>query len=241
MRLSMRRQTGFTLIEMMIGLVVGLIVIGAVSAFAAATLRATSQNAQSSRLTQDLRTAMTLVTRELRRAGHDSEAITRLGTGLPLSNYTALSVSNGCLLYQYERAGDQFRAMRLSGDAIEMATAAVSIASCGAGGNWSAVTDPDVARITGFAFNEEKEKFSSVVQSNVVGTDTESTVGCGTVRHIGIDITGSLTADATISRTIHEDVRVRADPVKFMTETFAGTGDHSAEEDALRKTCEDSL
>lgn len=241
MHLSPRRQQGFSLIELMIGLVAGLIVIGAVSSFTVATLRASNENVQSSRLTQDLRTAMTLVTRELRRAGYDGAAVARLGTGTSLSGYTTLSVANGCLTYQYNRiSGDQFRAIRLNANALEMATAAAAIAGC-ASGTWNQVTDTDVVNITGFLLGETKEKFSAVVSSRVVGTNTEVTVGCGVVRNVAIDITGSLVADASISRTIREEVRVRADPVQFMKETFAGTGDHSAEEDELRVKCEDSL
>lgn len=241
MRVTSHGQKGFSLIEMMIGLVAGMIVIGAVSSFTVTTLRTTNQNTQSSRLTQDLRTAMTLVTRELRRSGYDGAAVTKLGVGGSLSGYTTLSVANGCLIYQYNRtAGNQYRAIRLGSNALEMATAAAAMADCGAG-TWNQVTDVDVVNITAFNLNQAKEKFSAVVDSRVVGTDTEITVGCGVVRRIGIDIQGSLVADASISRSVHEDVRVRADPVKFMKQTYAGTGDHSADETALRTTCEGTL
>lgn len=241
MRVRSNRQKGFSLIEMMVGLVAGLIVVGAVSSFTVTTLRTTNQNTQSSRLTQDLRTAMTLVTRELRRAGYDGAAVTKLGGGGALSSYTALSVANGCLIYQYNRtSGNQYRAIRLNSNALEMATAATAMANCGTG-TWNQVTDLDVVNITAFNLNETKEKFSAVISSRVVGTDTEITAGCGVVRHIGIDIRGSLAADSSISRNVHEDVRVRADPVKFMKQTYPGTGNHSADEVTLRTNCEGSL
>lgn len=241
MCMTSNRQKGFSLIEMMIGLVAGLIVIGAVSSFTVTTLRATNQNTQSSRLTQDLRTAMTLVTRELRRAGYDGAAVTKLGSGASLSGYTTLSVANGCLVYQYNRtAGNQYRAIRLNSNALEMATATAAMTDCSAG-TWNQVTDLDVVNITAFNLNQTKVNFSAVIDSRAVGGKTEITAGCGTVRHIGIDIRGSLVADSGTSRTVHQDVRVRADPIKFMKETYDGTGDHSADEVALRTKCEGSL
>lgn len=227
MQLNAPHQRGFSLIELMIGLVLGLIVVGAVSSFAVATLRASSQNERSSRLTQDLRTAMNLVIRELRRSGYDGAAVARLGTGASLSNFTTMQAPPfgpaGCLSYQYDRSGNQFRAIRASNGALEMATATAALTDCG-GGNWSVVSDPDVVTVTGFAPAETREAFASIVESRIVGTDTEVVAGCGVVRNVSIDITGSLVSDASISRTIHEEVRVRADPVQFIKQTFAGNG-----------------
>lgn len=244
MHLNARLQRGVTLIELMIGLVVGLIVIGAVSSFTVATLRAGNENVQSSRLTQDLRTAMTLVSREIRRSGYDSAAVERMGTGTAPSNYTALTVSNGCLAYQYNRAGNQFRAIRISDGALEMATATAAITDCNGGGNWTVITDPDVVAITGFAPTETREVFSTIVGMNVVGADTEVLAGCGQVRNISIDITGSLVADASISRKIHEEIRVRADPLRFLKRTYNGistpasTVPTAAEEAQLLADCQ---
>lgn len=238
------RQHGFSLIEMMIGLAVGIIVVGAVSSFAVATLRSSSQNIQSSRLTQDLRTAMTLVTRELRRSGYDAVAVSRLGTGSELSNYTTLQAPpygpSGCLSYQYNRlSGNQFRAIRANSGSLEMATATGAITNC-ANGTWEVVSDPDVVTITAFEPSETREPFSSIVESKVVGSDTEAMAGCGVVRNISIGITGSLATDASVSRSIRDQVRVRADPVRFVKKTYTGVGSDipsATEECELRNEC----
>lgn len=243
MRLSARSQQGFSLVELMVGLVAGMIVVGAVSSFTVATLRASNQNIQSSRLTQDLRTTMGLVTRELRRSGYDGDAISRLGTGVSLSSFTALEAPPfgvaGCVSYQYTRDGGAapFRAIRLNNGALEMGTSNTTIVNCNAG-NWSAISDSDVVTITSFAPVETREPFASIVQSRVVGTDTEVMAGCGVVRNVAIDITGSLVADASVSRTVREEVRVRADPLRFTTQTFPGlAGPTPADECTVMNAC----
>lgn len=239
--MNRRVQRGFSLIELMIGLVAGIIVVGAVSSFAVSTLRTSSQNIQSTRLTQDLRTAMTLVTRELRRAGYDAGSVSQLGTGKSLSGFTTLQAPpfgpDGCLSYEYNRAGNQFRAIRANAGALEMATATAVISNC-ANGAWSALTDTDVVTITRFEPDEVREPFSSIVQSRVVGTDTEVMTGCGVVRKISIGLTGSLATDASVARTIHDEVRVRADPVRFTTETLTGVSDEFKEVPSEEQTCD---
>lgn len=239
-----RQQRGFSLVELMVGLAAGLIVTGAVVSFTVTTLRSNTANMQSSRLTQDLRTSMSLVTREVRRSGYDSGSVANLGLGTPLSAFTALQAPPfgpaGCITYQYNRTdGDQYRAIRLSGGSLEMATSAAAMADCNAG-TWSAISDPDVVTITGFAPSETREAFASIVRTRVVAGDTEALAGCGVVRNISIDITGSLVADAGISRTIHEEIRVRADPLTFVSQTYPGNGlgiPSAAEECALMNLC----
>ncbi|HJW46231.1 MAG TPA: hypothetical protein VJ484_07045, partial [Lysobacter sp.] len=185
----------------------------------------------------------TLITRELRRAGYDAEAVTRLGLGAELSNFTTLeappSGPAGCVSYQYNRAYDKFRAVRLNKGALEMATANAVITGCTAG-SWNVVSDPDVVTITSFTPNETRESFSDIIQSRVESGNTVVTAGCGVVRNISVDITGSLVGDASISRSIHDEVRVRADPLQFVSKTYAGFGPAVPtvdEECALRDLC----
>ena len=85
-----RRHAGFSLIELMIALTAGIIIIGAVSMFTVATMRSYSENILSTLLTQELRTSMNLVVRELRRAGHDSTSV----MPVDLASFSATSVPN---------------------------------------------------------------------------------------------------------------------------------------------------
>jgi prepilin-type N-terminal cleavage/methylation domain-containing protein len=71
MSLQYRRSAGFSLVELMVAMVAGLIVTGAVVAFTMSTMKGNTEYVRSARLTQELRNSLDQVTRELRRAGYD--------------------------------------------------------------------------------------------------------------------------------------------------------------------------
>lgn len=67
---NLQKENGMTLIELMISIVIGLIVISAMSAIFATTASTNNQTLKITRLDQDLRILMNAVTRETRRAGY---------------------------------------------------------------------------------------------------------------------------------------------------------------------------
>lgn len=93
-----RMVGGFSLIELMIALVVGLVVSGAVLAFTLASMKSNSEYILSTRLTQELRNSMDLVTRDLRRAGYDENALNYVATGnaTPFSRMQLCNDSGAC-------------------------------------------------------------------------------------------------------------------------------------------------
>jgi type IV pilus assembly protein PilW len=121
---SKAKQSGMTLIELMIGLVVGLVVIGG-----ALTLLLTSLNNQKShnqvvRLNQDMRAIMDLMVRDIRRAGfatdnpasnassllanpffvHTGASTTDLSIiNTSTDSLTVLDGTGNCILYAYNR------------------------------------------------------------------------------------------------------------------------------------------
>lgn len=125
---SIPRARGFTLVELMVAMVLGLIVIGAVLALVLSMIRANNQTIQATRLTQELRATATVITSELQRAG-SAENPFNLTTANTLSAVDATTA--GCLIYSYsDIAGTTVnRAISLSGGAVYMGTTA-----CGSGG-----------------------------------------------------------------------------------------------------------
>jgi type II secretory pathway component PulJ len=67
MQLRMR-QAGFGLVELMVGILVGMIVVSAAVSMLTTTLASSNSNIQMSRLDQELRQVMTMLSRDLRRA-----------------------------------------------------------------------------------------------------------------------------------------------------------------------------
>jgi prepilin-type N-terminal cleavage/methylation domain-containing protein len=118
MSIYQRRNHGFSLIELMVALVAGLIVSYAVIAFVMSSMKSNAEYVQSTRLTESLRNSLDLVVRDVRRAGYDDGAIKRLAGGavsvaVGLSPFTPMlldntspSPSNGsCVIYAYDRPG----------------------------------------------------------------------------------------------------------------------------------------
>ncbi len=63
-----RRQSGFGLVELMIGLLVGMIVVAAALSLLSTTMASSNDNIKMTRLDQELRQVMSMLTRDLRRA-----------------------------------------------------------------------------------------------------------------------------------------------------------------------------
>lgn len=112
---------GFSLVEMMVALVAGLIVSAAVIAFLLSSMKSNGEYVQSTRLTQELRNTLDLASRDLVRAGYSDGALTykSLPNTSPLAPVfikdltpfvtagTASTYLNadtdGCVLYAYDR------------------------------------------------------------------------------------------------------------------------------------------
>jgi prepilin-type N-terminal cleavage/methylation domain-containing protein len=103
-----RSQKGFSLIELMIALVAGLIVVGAVLAFTLSSLNSNTEYVTATRLTQELRNNLSLVTDDLRRAGYDENAMSYLArpaSFTDFSKFSRIQISGDCIIYAYDRAG----------------------------------------------------------------------------------------------------------------------------------------
>lgn len=226
-----RTQRGVTLIELMIAITIGLVVIGSVLAFTVSTVRAYSENIRSSRLTQDLRTGMTLAVRELRRSGSDETAPHRALTATNPSAFTNLTATGECVTYQYDRGvgslggpagATEIRGIRRNAatGTLQMAATGTSV-SCNSASGWVDVSDAAVTNITVFTPTIRECRFCTRLASRTdpaTGT-TVYDIAQGSARNLSLRLTGTLRADTSIVRTIDDDVRVRAEDVSFITDS----------------------
>jgi type IV pilus assembly protein PilW len=106
----LRAQRGFSLIELMVALVVGLIVSGALLAFTISSVRANAEYVSAARLTQELRTVGQFVDSELRRAGYDEDSLGYVAgtTATQFSPFSPILLDTtagaNCVIYAYDRA-----------------------------------------------------------------------------------------------------------------------------------------
>lgn len=183
MHLTQRRSLGgFSLIELMVGMTVGLFVILASTTVYINSLRGSNDSMRANRLNQDLRAAMDILVADVRRAGHWGSAAS--GTANPFTsrtgNATDLFLSVGCILYSYDAtflpggaigiadAGVDFFGFRLNDRALQMLSDAAldnTSTDCG-NASWSNLTDPAEMRINALSFD--------TVGSQCIAFDTET-------------------------------------------------------------------
>lgn len=188
-------QAGFTLIELMISIVVGLLLLSTVIGIFIAMIRSDSDNLKSIRLNQQLRATMSLIARDLRRAGYNGGAIADVMTAAP-NPFQSLAITTNCATYDYDKDRDstddgnsESFGFRLNSGAIESRE---NGEGCTGTTNWDNVTDDDLIEITSFTTS-----------------DSPVTTGGITIHEIAITLTGRLINDHNVIRTITETVEVR--------------------------------
>jgi prepilin-type N-terminal cleavage/methylation domain-containing protein len=239
MSLQYRRSAGFSLVELMVAMVAGLIVTGAVVAFTMSTMKGNTEYVRSARLTQELRNSLDLVTRELRRAGYDENALGYLSTGnasafSPVRLDTAISpattpASYQCVIYSYDRRGNIGGAPEVANGevrGIRRVTANVNGRQVGVieYGVSSGTTKPACgdasATYTSYppSCNGTWCPLSDPAILNITRlafVDTRALVGTAPnqvwLRDIGVNIQGQLAGSTEFTRGVKSRVRVRAD------------------------------
>jgi prepilin-type N-terminal cleavage/methylation domain-containing protein len=138
------RMRGFTLIEMMVAMALGLIVMAAVLALVLSIIRSNNQTVQATRLTQELRATAAVIASDLKRARGVQDPLAAAKQGNLYANvYLDNSVANPpdgtagqCIRYGYAGAsGGGFHVIRLNGGKVSLAEAATEAgATCALAG-----------------------------------------------------------------------------------------------------------
>jgi prepilin peptidase dependent protein B len=189
--ISHKQQKGVTLIELLIGLLVGLIVVAGGLTVFLISIKGQTDNIQLSRLNQDMRAMMDIMARDIRRAGFVTSDPTSNLTSLRNNPFfddttsgatTELSVynSNTCIVYAYNRDdesppeidSDERSGFRLNDTGeMEMRSSGDTNEDCD-DGNWQSITEPEV-EITDVTFTLT----TTTLNVSSMATDTDSD-GC---------------------------------------------------------------
>jgi type IV pilus assembly protein PilW len=149
-------QRGLSLIELMVGAAIGLFIAAAGGALLGGHLRENRALLLEARLTQDLRTTVDLIDRDLRRAGYWGHAgagpnpYAELMPGTAASDSVSLRYSMDATENDVVDSNEQF-GFRLRGGAIELQLGA---------GNWQALTDASTLTVTSFSVAPELQDVS---------------------------------------------------------------------------------
>lgn len=214
MFMKFSRQRGVGLVELMISLVIGMIVIAGSLGLVSSTFGANASQMKMSRLNNELRMAMSSITRDMRRAGYHNWTVTQLTTGIytgspqpapifvvtagrnPVTQGVTVTPGSESVTVSYdENANSSYDAtetfgFRYQNNTIETRTGA---------GTWSSIVDPAVVQITAFSITD-----LSPAAIQPTGAPTKVTLPV-----FSITITGRLLIDNSVVRTIQETVRLR--------------------------------
>ena len=154
------RQGGFSLIELMVGMVAGLIMLAAVIALTVSILRTNADSVTVARLTQEGRAMGDLFSRELRRARYSGNYLAFVGSdGAIPNNFGSIDVLNGgtCIRFGYDTDDngavdtDEVKVFALDGGAVYFAQyATYGAANCNVA-NALRISSPDV-QVTDLVF-----------------------------------------------------------------------------------------
>jgi len=104
MKLKIKRyQTGFTLIEMMISITIGVAAMSSILLVFSVSINNNNEGLKRLKLGQELRTILDVMVRDIRRSGYWQSA-----TGIVANPYSTLSVSPdaSCITYSYDLNGN---------------------------------------------------------------------------------------------------------------------------------------
>ena len=226
--LTQHRNGGFTLIELMVALVLGLVVVGGVMAVFMNTYQANAQNIKAVRLNEELRAVMSLITRDLRRAGARdlSWQPSLLGTANAFANninwvltrYDGTVPTNSCALFAYDTDGNDAvdnvdrRGFRLRREGSLQSVEMRRTGTACNGGGWEKITDENTMNVLDLNFTTTLEPgMSGVAVRSVIVTLRGAT-------HTRSGDPATLTAaDCTnidvVCRQLVEKIRLRNDAV----------------------------
>jgi type IV pilus assembly protein PilW len=211
-----RRQAparGLSLVELMIGVVVGLFVVAGAAYFVVNFSAENRRLLLEARLTQDMRAAMDIVTRDVRRAGYWQNAasgVSIFGAAPPsvvygATGFGALSPASGAsassISYAYDKSAS---ASATSADQFAFSLNNGTLFTVISGSASQPLTDPNLMTVTKF-------DVSTAVAQESIACPASSATPSVFVRKVTITMAASSVADPSVARTLTNTVRIRND------------------------------
>jgi type IV pilus assembly protein PilW len=196
---------GISLVELLVGLAVGLLVLVAASAFALRQLREVHRLQQQTQVQQALRAAADLVLRDLRRAAHWREA----AAGLP-GPAGEPAAANPHATLQADASGVTFGHADAPQAGFRLREQTVQMLMGGAG--WQALTDPAAVRVLRFELDIRSTPIALPCARACESGDT----ACPPVQHrreAHLLLVGQSTQDAAVQRSLAGRTALRNDLV----------------------------
>lgn len=213
------RSRGFSLIEVLIASSLSLVVTASMIALMSSSLGSTARIIKMTRLTDDLRSAMLLMSRDVRRSNYSANAINCFANPDCLTDGSisspgdvVISDNNECFVFSMDRNQDGtgtenaggFRRVLAGGVGVIQMWIGATVPDCASADvNWAAVTDANDIEITSFSVDDD------LSYTEVVLEDVEGVQYFQKVRKMRMNISGRLVSDLTIQRTLGDIIKLR--------------------------------
>lgn len=225
-QLNRARQAGFSLMETVVAMSVSLVVTASMVALMANSLGTTSRIIGMTKLSDDLRSTMQMLTRDVRRASYNANALLCYGNedcftdgSVTLPGDVVINGDQDCFIFQLDRLHDgdstndaagAFRRRQTDEDVpigwLEMWTGAGIPGDCAGvdANNWVQITNPDSMNITNFNVNDDLSYTQEIFNDGVTTISQK-------VRKLRVRIDGQLVTDSGITRRMEDVISVRND------------------------------
>lgn len=229
---DMKKQTGFTLIEILIALVLGLIVISAIIGIYSSTITGSKNTVNAARLNYDLESVMSLMVNDIRRAGYWGSA--SVGADSSTNPFTTGAANiqiptTSCILYSYDAdniptpGNGEYYGFKLQSGAIRIhsSNAPETTTNCTATTGWTALTVQESVNVTALTFTAAY-KCLNVTATTSFNTTCAAAATAGNLttgqkavesRQINISMSGELVNDTSVRKTLTSSVKVRNDRI----------------------------
>ncbi|MBN2843668.1 MAG: hypothetical protein JXM68_11285 [Sedimentisphaerales bacterium] len=193
---SLHKQKGLNLIELMIAMLLGLIVVGVTIGILVSAIKSSSDTIKMTRLNQEMQAIMTLISRDIRRAGYWGDNTATVNPYEP----SVASGASDTITFAYDANSNgaseatETISFRKNANTIQIRQSA--------GGVWTNLSDPDVVNFV---------DFNGVAgQTFVIEADN---TGSAVLRTVTINLQAELAEDSTVTRSVSENIRIRNDEI----------------------------
>jgi Tfp pilus assembly protein PilW len=211
---------GFTVVELMIAMVIMLIVTLAMVQISANVFRTNSEAVHMAQLSQELRSVIQLISRDIRRAGYNDDSLAGflatqdISSGITMGAVDANDVAN-CLQIQYEDldgvAQNAVYRLRTVSEIGRVSAHFDADASCDTAvddNGWVDISDPLLSDISAVEF---------VLQDQL--TDIAENLSNGHMIQVGLEqisilIGATLRSNTAVTRSIRNEVQIRNNYLK---------------------------
>jgi prepilin peptidase dependent protein B len=239
----MKKQKGYSLIEIIIALIIGLIILTATISIYISTIKGSSDIVKSARLNHDLNSALALMVNDIRRSGYWGGAT--VGSDSRNNPFTQAATdlqfpSPACVLYTYDADADgivdadEYYGFKLNGTNIQMRLSGSSTNNCNLNTDvWNTLNiseGNEQIDITNLTFTQSFKCLRKRVGLTDQSYDIADVSTCATAainagdplvtgdrviitREITIALAGRLFIDQAVTKNLMDRIKIRNDRV----------------------------